>query len=180
MQAYTDSHFRPELSMFLFVHLRQDIIPGWVESQANVPVGAAVERSNSVHPPHERRVVCYQHVRPNASKGSCAITITRELQVPQQNVPYFLLASKMSKCILPFVTARNSHMFENVAGNGPLKCRRRYHAPIVCATKITAHSKLRKVNIKLQSPQMLKTERRVMVFIGRPRPNSATVEKATK
>lgn len=86
------------------------------------------------------------------------------LKSPQRNGPYFLFTSKTSQCILPFTTARNSHRLENVAGNGPLKCRRRYHALILCATKTTAHSKLRKTSTNLQFPQIvLKTERRVMV-----------------
>jgi hypothetical protein len=104
------------------------------------------------------------------------------VQIPQRNLPYFLLASKTSQCILPFRTARNSHMLENVAGNGPLKWRRRYHAPIVCATKTTTHSTLRTSNINLQSPQiLLKTEWRVMLFATRrPRPSSGAVEKATE
>jgi hypothetical protein len=149
--------------MSLLVHLRQDVIPVWIESQANVPVGAAVWRSNSVHLPHERRIVCYQHVRPNANKGPYAITIIRELQRPRQNVPYFLLASNISKFICPFIRARTCHMFENVAGNGPLKCRRRYHAPIVCTAKATAHSRLRTASITFQSPPILSsTERSVM------------------
>jgi len=65
------------------------------------------------------------------------------------------------------MTARINQRFESVARNGPLKCRRRYHVQMVCATKTSAHSKLRTANSILQSPKILstKSERRVMVLL---------------
>ena len=65
------------------------------------------------------------------------------------------------------MTARINQRFENVARNGPLKYRRRYHVEMVCTTKTPAHSKPRKANSILQSPKILstKSERRVMVLL---------------
>jgi hypothetical protein len=50
--------------------MRLNIIAAWVESHANVPVGAAVWRPDSVHPPPQREIICDQRIRPNSSKGS--------------------------------------------------------------------------------------------------------------